>query len=114
MFKLQAAKNFLHRKSLAGIVFLILFSYPSSSTPFLFILNIDSSVTTFILGSLAKGATLCLQLLWISSSKDKREKIRIMTFLEGLNVINDPKCNKVINVITMCPNCNKLFSCKLH
>ena len=26
-----------------------------------------------------------------------------------LNVINDPKCNKVQNVITFCPKCNKLL-----
>ena len=25
------------------------------------------------------------------------------TFVEGLNVINGPKCNKVLNVITFCP-----------
>ena len=47
--------------------------------------------------------------------------------VEGLNVINDPKCtkvlnvktfcpkcNKVLNVITFCPKCNKLLSCKLQ
>ena len=34
--------------------------------------------------------------------------------VEGLNVINDPKCNKVLNVITFCPKCNKLLSCKLR
>ena len=35
---------------------------------------------------------------------------RIMvTHVEGLNVINDPKCNKVLNVITFCPKCNKLL-----
>ena len=33
---------------------------------------------------------------------------------EGLNVINDPKCNKVLNVLTFCPKCNKLFSCQLQ
>ena len=27
-------------------------------------------------------------------------------FVEGLNVINGPKCNKVLNVITFCPKCN--------
>ena len=26
--------------------------------------------------------------------------------VEGLNVINDPRCNKVLNVITFCPKCN--------
>ena len=26
--------------------------------------------------------------------------------VEGLNVINDPKCNKVLNIITFCPKCN--------
>ena len=47
--------------------------------------------------------------------------------VEGLNVINDPKCNKVLNVITfcrkcnkvlnvitICPKCNKLLSCQLQ
>ena len=34
--------------------------------------------------------------------------------VEGLNVIKDPKCNKVLNVITFCPNCDKLLSCKLQ
>ena len=34
--------------------------------------------STFIV-PLAKGATLCLQYLWISSNKDKRERIVIMT-----------------------------------
>ena len=46
--------------------------------------------------------------------------------VEGLNVINGPKCNKVLNVIkfcpkcnkvlnviTICPKCNKLLSCQL-
>ena len=31
------------------------------------------------------------------------------TFVEGLNVINDPKCNKILNVITFCPKYNKLL-----
>ena len=31
------------------------------------------------------------------------------TFVEGLNVINDPKCNKVLNAITFCAKCNKLL-----
>ena len=30
--------------------------------------------------------------------------------VEGLNVINDPKCNKVLNVITVCPKCNKVLN----
>ena len=34
------------------------------------------------------------------------------TGVEGLNVRNDPKCNKVLNVITFCPECNKLLSFK--
>ena len=33
-----------------------------------------------------------------------------MTHVEGLNVINDPKCNKVLNVITFCPKCNKVLN----
>ena len=33
---------------------------------------------------------------------------RAVYVVEGLNVINDPKCNKVLNVITICPKCNKL------
>ena len=31
-------------------------------------------------------------------------------FVEGLNVINGPKCNKVLNVITFCPKCNKVLN----
>ena len=46
--------------------------------------------------------------------------LRAVYVVEGLNVINDPKCNKVLNVITfvlnvivlnvitICPKCNKL------
>ena len=34
--------------------------------------------------------------------------------VEGLNVINGPKCNKVLKVITFCRKCNKLVSCKLR
>ena len=30
--------------------------------------------------------------------------------VEGLNVIKDPKCNKVLNVITFCPKCNNILS----
>ena len=30
--------------------------------------------------------------------------------VEGRNVINDPKCNKVLNVITFCPKCNKVLN----
>ena len=30
----------------------------------------------------------------------------------NINVINDPKCNKVLNVITFCPKCNKLVITK--
>ena len=26
-----------------------------------------------------------------------------VAYVEGLNVINDPKCNEVLNVITFCP-----------
>ena len=32
--------------------------------------------------------------------------------VEGLNVINDPKCNKVLNVIAFCPKCNKVLNVK--
>ena len=35
-------------------------------------------------------------------------------FVEGLTVINDPKCNKVLNVITFSPKSNKILSCKLQ
>ena len=38
----------------------------------------------------------------------KKEK-KTTACLEGLNVINDPKCNKVLDVITFCPKCNKLL-----
>ena len=36
------------------------------------------------------------------------------TSVEGLNVINDPKCNKVLNVKSFCRKYNKLLSCKLQ
>ena len=29
--------------------------------------------------------------------------------VEGLNVINDNKCAKVLKVITFCPKCNKVL-----
>ena len=32
-----------------------------------------------------------------------------VTVVEGLNVINDPKSNKVLNVRTFCPKCNNSF-----
>ena len=32
------------------------------------------------------------------------------SLVEGLNVINGPKCNKVLNVITFCPKCNKVLN----
>ena len=32
--------------------------------------------------------------------------IELEAGVEGLNVINDPKCNKVLNVVTFCPKCN--------
>ena len=35
-------------------------------------------------------------------------------FVEGLTVINDPKCNKVLNVITFSLKGNKILSCKLQ
>ena len=35
---------------------------------------------------------------------------RTRSCVEGLNVINDPKCNKVLNVITFCPKCNKVLN----
>ena len=34
---------------------------------------------------------------------------RVQTSVEGLNVINDPKCNKVLNVTSFSPKCNKLL-----
>ena len=38
-----------------------------------------------------------------------------LSFVEGLNVINDHKCNKkILNVITFCPKCNEVLSCKLQ
>ena len=30
--------------------------------------------------------------------------------VEGLNVINDPKCNKVLNIMTFCPKCTKVLN----
>ena len=31
----------------------------------------------------------------------------LLTCVKGLNLINDPTCNKALNVITFCPKCNK-------
>ena len=39
-----------------------------------------------------------------------RRKFAECVNAEGLNVINDPKCNKVLNVITFCPKCNNVLS----
>ena len=50
---------------------------------------------------------------YVSRSKVNRTERSCLTGVEGLNVINDPKCNKVLNVITFCPKCNKLLSWKL-
>ena len=33
----------------------------------------------------------------------------IVQSVGALNVINDPKCIKILKVITFCPNCNKLL-----
>ena len=45
---------------------------------------------------------------------EPRRKDTLRTVVEGLNVINDPKCNKLLNVITICPKCNKLLRYKLQ
>ena len=39
---------------------------------------------------------------------------RVQTSVEGLNVINDPKCNKVLNVTSFCPKCNKLLKIAIY
>ena len=43
---------------------------------------------------------------------DRSPHSRHLTVVEGLNVVNGPKCNKVlkINVITFCPKCNKVLN----
>ena len=33
-----------------------------------------------------------------------------MEMIEGLNVRNGPKSNKVLNVITFCPKCDKVLN----
>ena len=40
---------------------------------------------------------------------EPRRKDTLRTVVEGLNVINDPKCNKVLNVIKFCPKCNNIL-----
>ena len=63
--------------------------------------------------------------LWKPGMFMELEKTAV--FVEGLNVINGPKrnkvlnvitlcpkCSKVLNVITICPKCNKLSSCQLR
>ena len=37
-------------------------------------------------------------------------RVRESACVEGLNVMNDPKCNKVLNVITFCPKCSKVLN----
>ena len=37
------------------------------------------------------------------NSRKRKRKSTILNAVEGLNVINDPKCNKVLNTITFCP-----------
>ena len=34
----------------------------------------------------------------------------VTMYVEGLNVISYPKCNKVLNVITFCPKYNNILS----
>ena len=58
------------------------------------------------------ASNLLFQLIFVFSfhalpyTKTKeKEKV-----VEVLNVINDPKCNKVLNVITFCPKCNKVLN----
>ena len=34
----------------------------------------------------------------------------LLTAAEGLNEINGPECNEVLNVITFCPKCNKVLN----
>ena len=44
----------------------------------------------------------------ISLTSERSERVRDV--VEGLNVINVPKCNKVLNVITFGPKCNKVLN----
>ena len=48
------------------------------------------------------------------SKRDRQDfiekKMPHVYMVEGLNVINYPKCNKVLNVITFCPKCNKALN----
>ena len=52
----------------------------------------------------------------MANSENPREHVdcdhhnNVLQTVEGLNVINDPKCNKVLNVITFCPKCNKVLN----
>ena len=54
--------------------------------------------------------------LLMANSENPREHVdcdqhnNVLQTVEGLNVINDPKCNKVLNVITFCPKCNKVVN----
>ena len=54
--------------------------------------------------------------LFCNALRDKlHEKLhsviaRLVNAVEGLNVINGPKCNKVLNVITFCPKWNKVLN----
>ena len=33
-----------------------------------------------------------------------------VTFVESLNLITDPRCNKILDVITFHPKCNKVLN----
>ena len=58
--------------------------------------------------------------LALSCSRENKQKllgrykdvgrVKYSVCVEGLNVVNDPKFNKVLNVITFCPKCNKVLN----
>ena len=51
---------------------------------------------------------------FVTRNEGTTDESKNVSDVEGLNVINGPKCNKVLNVITFCPKCNKLLSSQLQ
>ena len=71
--------------------------------------NVSNSSCNPPIGAFATDTMLLWTSSAIFSSCNKTVKLLVFSVrdvVEGLNVINGPKCNKVLNVITFCPKCN--------
>ena len=81
----------------------------ASVTAGLFIINkIVFNQPSLRIPSYVKRSTITINPVRAHATREMK------TSVEGPNVINDPKCNEVLNVITICPKCNKLLSCQLQ